>query len=377
MDQERDTKDTAKSSRRGRFWLENAANGAQSATPSEPSRDSGSGNRKGFEEISAAEVARVDPAVEPLPTLFELPDRTPEAVQRQRNSNQFAIHNAHSGPPASHVDPPSGNQSRLSQSGPIAPTDSNSVFPVRLPEQHASAPGLAADATGQSTISDENRLAAYKDEPMTWADDTKASSWATRSAIVMLVLMMVTLAFFSGRGSNRTGTPSDDSRLTDAEIDDLGDTVVVITEDFGGDEDYTANETTNTSLASQVPATESNPYQDPPSYVAQSPAPTGSLGEPSAATHSEDELDLDEINGDSTFIAPPDFETNESVVNFRTNDPSLSDPSPSDAAADSDDLPAGMDDRLRLDDGLRYSDTPYAIGNFLEILKAWEASHQP
>ncbi|MEO1617472.1 MAG: hypothetical protein AAFV88_16590 [Planctomycetota bacterium] len=38
------------------------------------------------------------------------------------------------------------------------------------------------------------------------------------------------------------------------------------------------------------------------------------------------------------------------------------------------DLPAGMDDRLDLYDGLRLSRTPYPIGNFLEILEAWEAS---
>ena len=41
-----------------------------------------------------------------------------------------------------------------------------------------------------------------------------------------------------------------------------------------------------------------------------------------------------------------------------------------------DDLPAGMADRLRLDEGVRYTDTPYPIGNFLKILEAWEASEQ-
>ena len=70
---------------------------------------------------------------ESLPTLFELPDRTPEHRNKQRHSAQVAVHQAHSGPPAGHVDPPSGNHSHLRPHGPTPPDQPNAT----LPGQHA------------------------------------------------------------------------------------------------------------------------------------------------------------------------------------------------------------------------------------------------
>ncbi|MDV6032649.1 MAG: hypothetical protein F9B45_21700 [Phycisphaera sp. RhM] len=396
MDQERDTTNNAKRSRPGRFRAEKSP---KVARPSNAPQTPAPAYRGDFQEIPDPTAERVAAAADLLPTLFELPDRTPEGLQRKRDAGRISIHDAHSGPPASHVDPPSGNHSHLSHSGPISPDDSDSAMPSgsAMPggvgRRSDSDPSRIEPPRDGSKLQDESRVAAYRDESMNWA--TAKASWATRSAIVMLVLLMVTLAFFSGRGFNKTGTTEDPSRLTDADAEDLGETIVVITEDMPVMDDSAAAEppqTDSDNASSTLIAQESHAadvsietVDAPASSIADAPTPASMLGEPSAVLPGEfDVADQDIPHAPSASEVPnipPSFDSNQSVVAFRSGEsPSV----PPTAATDIDSdplpagtLPAGMEDRLRLEDGLQYSDTPYAIGNFLEILKAWEDSEQP
>ncbi|WP_372898321.1 hypothetical protein [Stieleria sp.] len=381
MDQERDTTNNAKRSRPGRFRAEKSP---KVARPSNAPQTPAPSYRGDFQEIPDPTAERVASAADLLPTLFELPDRTPEGLLRKRDTARFSIHDAHSGPPASHVDPPSGNHSHLSHSGPISPVSSDSATPGGIGQHSDSDPSPLEPSRGGSESPDESRVAAYRDESMNWA--TAKASWATRSAIVMLVLLMVTLAFFSGRGFNKTGTTEDPSRLTDADADDLGETIVVITEDIQLMDDSAAAEPPQTdpdNAASTQIAQESHAAV-PASSIADAPTPASMLGEPSAVLPGEFDLADQDIppapSANEVPNIPPSFDSNQSVVAFRSGEsPNV----PPTAATDVDsdplpagNLPAGMEDRLRLEDGLRYSDTPYAIGNFLEILKAWEDSEQ-
>ncbi|QDV46944.1 hypothetical protein Enr13x_68530 [Stieleria neptunia] len=405
MDQERDTTNNAKRSRPGRFRAEKSP---KVVRPGDAPETPAPSYRGDFQEISDPTSARVDSAAEPLPTLFELPDRTPEGLQRKRDAGRVSIHGAHSGPPASHVDPPSGNHSHLSHSGPLSPDHSDSAMPggsampAGVDRRSDSDPSRVGSPLDASESPDEARVAAYHDESMNWA--TAKASWATRSAIVMLVLLMVTLAFFSGRGLNRTGTTEDPARLTDVDAEDVEETVVMITEDIQLMDDAAAAEAPQAIIPDDRSAqiAQESPTADvptetvdgtaldaPPSYIADGPAPAGMLGEPSAILPAEFDLANQAISSASAASEipniPPSFESNQSVVGFRSGEtPNV----PPTAATDVDsdllpagnlpagNLPAGMEDRLRLEDGLRYSDTPYAIGNFLEILKAWEDSEQ-
>ncbi|QDV88042.1 hypothetical protein [Planctomycetes bacterium TBK1r] len=389
MDQERDTTNNAKRSRPGRFRAEKSP---KVARPSNAPQTPAPSYRGEFQEIPDPTAERVASAADLLPTLFELPDRTPEGLLRKRDAARFSIHDAHSGPPASHVDPPSGNHSHLSHSGPISPVSSDSAMPGGIGQHSDSDPSPLEPSRDGSESPDESRVAAYRDESMNWA--TAKASWATRSAIVMLVLLMVTLAFFSGRGFNKTGTTEDPSRLTDADAEDLGETIVVITEDIQLMDDSAAAEppqTDSDNVSSTLIAQESHaadvstePVDAPTSSIADAPTPASMLGEPSAVLPGEFDLADQDIppapSANEVPNIPPSFDSNQSVVAFRSGEsPNV----PPTAATDVDsdplpagNLPAGMEDRLRLEDGLRYSDTPYAIGNFLEILKAWEDSEQ-
>lgn len=404
MDQERDTTDNARSSRRGRFWLENAPADAEMDENSKRVRPSARQAAASFEEISPQEAAQADPIDEAFPTLFELPDRTPEALRKKRESSQFAIHDRHSGPPANHVDPPSGDHSHLGPIGPNAPNDSDRAAP-RQPPQADPSPAEPAPTSESATDFEPPAIAARyirfdeqsAHEPATTgaavaasnpATATVRTAWSSRSAIVMSVLAMVTLAFFTGRGLHQWRGPSEDPTLSDADLGDLDETIVIITEDTQGAE----------ALADSI-------ISEPPSYIAQAPVPdelddlakveeiaatveptkAGELGQPTASVSLDNTiaatLASENMTSEKTPELPAAIEPNESVVAFRANESENTDSkntaaTSTDIAANDDALPQGMDSRLRLEDGLRYSDTPHAIGNFLEILKAWEASEQ-
>ncbi|QEG02542.1 hypothetical protein Mal15_66630 [Stieleria maiorica] len=389
MDQEPDTTNHARSSRPGRFRPEKpttrgtSASDAPQGTPEGSASASGPGNEHhhsgGFHEIPAPATDRVDPETEALPTLFELPDRTPEGLQRKRQSDPFFIHDAHNGPPASHVDPPSGNHSYLSHPEPFSPVGSDSALPGGADHGSDHGQGYISSPAEAAAPTEESRVAAFHGEPMKWA--TAKASWATRSAIVMLVLLLVSVAFLFGRSSN---SPSDPTQLTDVDGDDLGETVVVITEDFDISDDPSSSDPIQQIAATDdivTPEVATQENQTPstealPSYIAEAPTPSGGLGEPSASLPAESlpeeiaQALLDTpgpLATDDIPEVPPSLDSNQSVVAYRS----------SETDAVSDPLPAGMEDRLRLEDGLRYSDTPYAIGNFLEILKAWEESATP
>ncbi|WP_182866271.1 hypothetical protein [Stieleria mannarensis] len=394
MDQEPDTTNHARSSRPGRFRPEKTTRDDRPGSPAGDANPNGTNKTHrhsgGFREIPAPPAEPLDSPAEALPTLFELPDRTPEGLQRKRQGGRFSIHDAHSGPPASHVDPPSGNHSHLSRPEPFSPVDSDSALPGGTGDNSDLGHDPMGPPADAGTPMEESRVAAFHGAPMKWA--SAKASWATRSAIVMLVLLLVSMAFLFGRSSN---SPNDPSQLADVDGDELGETVVVITEDFDISDDPSS-----TGLSQQIAATDdvvtpevatqenqTPPAETLPSYIAEAPTPSGALGEPSALLPAEplpsDALPAEALPEEIAQAlldtpvtsatedipaVPPSLESNQSVVAYRTSE--------TDAASDavSDPLPAGMEDRLRLEDGLRYSDTPYAIGNFLEILKAWEES---
>lgn len=375
MDQQRDTKGKAKSSRRGSFDADS------------------------------------------LPILFELPDRTPNRMKQSHQSARFAIHDAHSGPPAGHVDPPSGDHHHLKPHYPTSPTDPAAT----LPGQHADwTPDPTAPPSDQSRqdagIDTQTKVAAHRDEDsMRWSD-SRGSTWATRSAIGFLIFAMVTVAFLSGRGFRSGSATSEDNSIDD---------VIVISEDFEGRDDGLLDAADESSVASTSkaitppgdqplsrPGAANTPNDsaesvdtslpipeellrqttEPPSYVAEAVDPSGTsgpamesasgaLGRPSESMPETIEPLPVPTTGD-----PQDFDIamtppadGVGVVAYRSE---ASTPSRGDGAQPfvdgrpTDGLPAGMDDRLQLDDALRYTDTPYPIGNFLEILEAWEASEQ-
>lgn len=350
---------------------------------------------------------------ESLPTLFELPDRTPEP-SKQRQIAQFAIHDAHNGPPAGHVDPPSGSQSHLRRHDPHSPSDPLGT----LPGQHAdgdsddpASPNRPTPDPHDDATEPETRLAAYRDEDsMRWAEVT-SKTWVTRSSVIFLMLVMVTLAFLSGRGFRE----SSDS----ADSDDLND-LIVITEDLevidelasaaetpSGNDDSpitqpSTSHTPESQLAQQshadeesaaaggtdasvfdLPETFLSDSVEPPSYVAElvtdnadaSPEPESSLGAPAAVSDVNVADNMPAVPDTGTLpentLSPSIEDVTDSVVAYRNPDQAA------DGTLGSDELPAGMESRLRLEDGLRYTDTPYPIGNFLEILKAWETSTLP
>ena len=264
----------------------------------------------------------------------------------------------------------------------------------------------------------DQKTAAYRDAAVSWSDHVKAS-WVARSAVVFLVLAMVTLAFFSGRGL-RPGTPQNGPSLltkTDSSSESVDESVVVMIDDIEMLEDLASpvgREAPIASALSSTPALSSQNASDTagqeildaianlpqeesgfpaipmgelaqelqqpsdvdlPSYIADlnHRPTTGSLGKPSASdpddnVPSHQTFPSDEFNTVPSHV-PSINSATDSVVAFRKHDQNGID-----NAAVSNDLPTGMEDRLKLEDGLRYSKTPYPIGNFLEILQSWDAS---
>ena len=395
MDQDKDTINRAKHPRGRRHWLADDAPAAPQSAEAEP---------EAMPEIP--------------PTLFELPDRTPEALQKPKESPHFMVDEAHSGPPACHVNRPPGDFSEIepppapepSPFGPATPlverppsdVGSDHSYPVRI------------DSHPDAIPDPEHRIAAFHDQSST--EDFRAKpAWGVRSAITLLVLAMVTLAYFSGRRSRPGKTEDDPERVAatsgdevlidvaadfesepetsfDAKSDDPNAdplaSEVLVTEDILTE---VASLPDSEDEAAKVEASEAETSAAVPSYVAEASidsrnpdfaadidssfsqasserSPDTALGEPSLSDESASFVSgLYEME---SVGFPNPLENGDATVAYRTNAGAEDLPEPAD------DLPAGMDDRLRLEDGLRYTGTPYPIGNFLEILRNWEASDQ-
>jgi hypothetical protein len=364
MDQERDTIGNPKSSQKGRIWQGNSPSTPQSSREQRLNQPHSSPDRQGIDATTVKTSSPADLSSDALPTLFELPDRTPEHLQRRRERSQLDVHDAHAGPPAGHVDPPSGNHSFLDQPGPTEPTNSRSALPGADPLSSESGSANESQAATEGQVTPDQKVAAFHDHSSSSSEDARAW-WVIRSAIVMLVLMMVTLAFFSGRGFRGQGLPSDDRHVTDAEAapETLAETIVML------DDPSTFPSASFKGLLPEPTALSGE--TDLPSYLADAtlPAPSGSLGQPLAPSLSNEPNATTAGNLENPQDFPPIPSSPDAVVAFRAMEASVVE-----NANNSDNLPAGMSDRLNLQDGLRYTDTPFPIGNLLEILSESEAS---
>lgn len=296
----------------------------------------------------AAEPTRVDP-----PTLFELPNLDPLAPfspQPPIEDTQHVLHNSHQGPPAGHFDPPSGNQIGRERR-PSNPAPSDAID---------SAAARHADANVAPTESD-----------FTPTDDT---SWIGRSALVILMLVLVTLAFVAGQTLTqfRDRDATSESKLAD----DAGE---------GASTSQLATSTSATTVADAEYETEMETVE-PPSYIA-GPLEAKIAAKSNRANTASNPLTLGEptiAGADSTAVNPlpePIPNSHGAVVGFRssptqpvehstaptTGVPTLGVPMTADemAGAPLADLPSGMDDRLKLEDGYIRSETPFSIENFL------------
>lgn len=264
-------------------------------------------------------------------------------------------------------------------------------------------------ADGAESLASEGKVAAQRERSrLRWAE-APVAAWAARSAIGLLVFAMVAVAFLSGRGW-RDQEQSADGRNGDATIVNgersVGGAASVASADrdrieIPGSPQAEPEVSSGASAAvsgkagedllvtgagsrsgrqreasEQVAADESfADAAEPPSYVAQADtaatggrdeAARGMLGaaEPSAETAAGN------ITSQSMLDLPvmPSLDETGGVVSYRD-----ASGKPEEAGED---LPIGMTDRLRPGNDLRYTETPHPIGNFLEILEAWEASER-
>ena len=376
----------------------------------------------GFQDASLHQPSSRRRSTELPPTLFQLPNRNTNQADTEPASSQFAIHQGHGGPPASHVDSPPGSQNQSNPSGPHPPLDSNSAIPnhgeideqgnylrhdvPRVEEPIASQPNTAESQAAQPRDSQQQQIAAYRDAPpMTWRQQSH-TPWATRTVVVILVLLMATVSFFAGRGLDRSrGDGTDvvaevDSKIGEQEIilDDLGETVVVITEEPMASDDVVSSDNLSAEQIAaedssiEPPAESDEPESfdlesSPPSYIAETFEPElntdHNLLDATPSGAAEPQLAAPQIAAADTSLEeelaalandiPELSDSIDSVVSYRTNEDIQPDQSePVDETTDK--LPQGMADRLKLEDGLRYTSTPFPIGNFLEILRRWETS---
>jgi hypothetical protein len=236
---------------RGRDRIDNGGPPQTGPSPNTPNKQA-----KVFSDsLADAET----PLQDAPPTLFELPDRTAKSsppptpatnprpfklqelsgasgqyASGQYASGQYEIHDAHAGPPAGHVDPPSGNHSILAAVDPFTPDSSapqSDLAPVQdsseqsrrdrseawrvdpddSPEHNiaargdwaagdgAAGDGAAGDwAAGDGASGNGNddapieRDGATATRPATW-------TWGGRAAVVSLMLFVGTVSFLSGR----------------------------------------------------------------------------------------------------------------------------------------------------------------------------------
>ncbi|OYP30322.1 hypothetical protein [Rhodopirellula sp. MGV] len=366
MDYERDTTESGKNTRPSR--------GGADSNPPRPAPLNQ--NHQLHEPASQEPTLPLGNASGDIPTLFELPDCTSEGTKRRQSSRTvlYDIHTPHSGPPAGHIDPPSGNFSKLSAPPPHSPDGhAPSIDFVDLDQ--------AEEAFGDVTQHESNneRIAAHSGSAKSRWANIPQPKWKTRAGIVVIACVLTSLSYFVGKLS-RSPEPIDDS------IPGL-----MISEDQSTEVD------TNTLQVSPAdPMTE--PPRESPTVggivnASAAPAPHPSYDQttevqpslPTPATAS-----AAAVGGENFFPANSagpiasttpnaiDSAFNESsnargfgnstdrVVSYRETTPTNN--------PYGNDLPSGMADRLELDDSLHYTETPHPIGNFLDILKVWEES---
>ncbi|MCC9599636.1 hypothetical protein LOC67_03610 [Stieleria sp. JC731] len=422
MDYDRDTTDSGKSSRRNRRGADSASSHPDHLHPhTKPLGPNPSGQGAPTGEI---------------PTLFELPDCTSEGESRRRASRTilYDIHSPHSGPPAGHIDPPSGNFSKLASTPPYTP-DGHAPS-VNFVDGDNPVPEYGPSGTDHDQPAPE-RIAAYHEsaEPK-WADDQR-SVWPTRIGVTILVFILASLSFYFGRKSSPE-TSSEDSIAELAINED--DSIILITGE-SIDADSTNSDNPVEKVASEVADTDDNlsantpPLPDTDLPAADQTDATEDLLARIAQAADEDSVivqpdpQLENATSDGSVTQSPvvdsaaayttlpgtplmDVERSmPSSIGMPTEYQSGSESAPvgqpivanqffenantteqsqplyggavdrvvsyrGDPSNDSlgNDLPQGMADRLKLEEGLQYTGTPYPIGNFLEILEAWEAS---
>ncbi|MEO1528419.1 MAG: hypothetical protein AAFX06_23600 [Planctomycetota bacterium] len=282
-----------------------------------------------------------------LPTLFELPNLDPLAPFSPApavDETQHVVHNRHSGPPAGHVDPPSGNQ---------IPRD-------QVPSEPEPGDSLEFAGTREESRFDEE--SGPKAEDFRPAADVKLSgsmqradgSWGGRSALVILMLVMVTLAFLAGRSLTRLRDATSESMIADEPPQSLQGRDQVF-----ADAEY-ESEMSVPSYIAEAETVPEVPTMGPigiqtETQSGQTGSPTLTLGEPTTA--------IVESTSDNPFPGPIQTPP-ESVVTFRTDD-SANVPAATIPTTPLADLPSGMNDRLKLEDGYVESNTPFSIEDFL------------
>ncbi|MEL6104458.1 MAG: hypothetical protein AAFU85_00415 [Planctomycetota bacterium] len=303
---------------------------------------------------SSTEPTRVDP-----PTLFELPNLDPLApfapqspidTQTPIDDVQHVLHNSHQGPPAGHVDPPSGNQIGRDQR-PSSPAPSGAID---------SAAALQREAMTDPTERD------FK--------SSEYSSWGGRSALIILMLIMVTLAFVAGQTLTqlRDRDATSESKLADDAAETAADSHLAQSEnatrvsDAGYDSQYETEVVAPGYVAGPLEtkiAAQSRVGSTPANHPL-------TLGEPTIAVADSTSADL---------LPEPIPNSSSAVVGFRSSGDPPPEPSvassrsmsgaPTTSSATStaplDDLPSGMGDRLKLEDGYVQSETPFSIESFL------------
>lgn len=363
----------------------------------------------------------------PLPTLFELPDRSPEAIRAKQlplgDESAHALHQPHIGPPAGHFDTPPGSGQAGGRRFPRTPVTENDASPSI--DEIESSQSQEIDRLNIAATSDSgsaaDRQATFGETSTFVAEATEENaSWSGRAAMILLLMLMVTVAFVSGRGFHRsqssaetdlvagTGSHSqNDVEVAEQELKVLVDLEMQTSENLAPDditsdfppllsddpisEDVADNDLSNTDRSAEADAAEMDGGIQNGSAVASITPPTPANSTATGETPKSTDAILAEIEALAMSDPESSLDANEGIPEQRiaSLDPLATDFSnlPNTSASQqplppsfdgpkfaSDDLPSGMGDRLRLEQGIRYSQTPHAIGGFLDILKAWEAA---
>ncbi|MEM0926905.1 MAG: hypothetical protein AAGJ83_12765, partial [Planctomycetota bacterium] len=381
---------------------------AQIASPAKPARGPQSSDVSVRGETTHLAVSATDSG-------------TPETSVRDEPRSSF-LHEPHLGPPANHVGRPPNSQGSPRSSGPV-PHLPQAALPA------AQVYNADVSSTQPTTLpSNEERVVPFPNEQSpTWSESPR-TTWATRATIGVGMIVVLTIGYVSGRGLNSSTSvaESPEERTSMA-----SDEIVVSLSPQEADSTpkmalTTTDSTPETSVAMRTqhdPSVEDDQSTDALDQQTAGPALSdgigvpesteasgGSLGSPTTATSELPTLDtavpayppleLDPEHDrpavsdaspytpsvQSASVPSSSMENVDSTVAFRSPNESTPQQQAESASvsADSaseiepeamlDGLPSGMADRLKLEDGLRYTSTPYPIGNFLEILEAWEAS---
>ncbi|MEM6469689.1 MAG: hypothetical protein AAF802_08965 [Planctomycetota bacterium] len=336
------------------------------------------------------------------------------------------LHEPHLGPPANHVRRPPDNQGSVRPQGP-APHVPQAAQPATSTAWGSTKHVVVNDA--ESSVKGRVRTAAYHDEGAPAWSESATAKWLTRTTMGVGMIALIALGYFYGRGTFSQGDSTDSDQVAFGEMDseqmayeqivmelavqeehveqpvadsEAGngssphpETSVAlrsndeILADIGSLPDDTgralsvvaeesSDNSTNASLGTPTTATSDLPTYSPaipefPDLGEDIPdSPSGLIEGTSAGPRNPGPLD-DVPLGASPLDSTVAYRAEQlsQVDELNLTNPGLKNETPNEPLAD---LPAGMADRLKLEDGLRYTNTPYPIGNFLEILEAWEAA---